>query len=163
MKNLVFILVAILLNFNNLRAEQGNSGDPGTPATRKNSVYFELLGNGVIYSINYDRLIPLEKGLNLIVRFGGNEYHGVTNSQLSFNFIGSAGLLFGKRVHFFETSFGYTHFLREPDRLFTLAAGYRLQGRKGLVIRLTPMFIANTQTVDSFGGIWIGLSLGYSF
>lgn len=164
MKTLTLFLVISLLNFSNLWSGESIIPDNGTPGLRKNSVYFELLGNGAIYSINYDRIIPMKSDLQMVLRFGGNEYHGIRTEGLSFNFIGAAGILYGTRVHFFEASLGYTHFLREPDRLFILTAGYRLQGRKGLVIRVTPMIIANTQFGNTFGnGFWIGVSLGYSF
>lgn len=163
MKALVFFLVMNLINSGMLWAQEGDKRDPGAPGLRKNSVYFELLGNGAIYSFNYDRIIPVKKDLLMFLRFGGNEYHGIRTDELSFNFIGAAGVLVGSRVHFFETSIGYTHFLGSADRLFVLTGGYRLQGRKGLLIRLTPMYIANTQTGDTFGnGLWIGVSLGYS-
>lgn len=164
MKAITVFLVFNVFNFCTLWAQEGAKREPEVPGLRKNAVYFELLGNGAIYSINYDRIIPLKKDLQLVLRFGGNEYHGIRNDQLSFNFIGAAGILVGSRINFFEASLGYTHFLREPDRLFVLTSGYRLQGRKGLVIRLTPMFIANTRTGDTFGnGLWIGCSIGYSF
>jgi len=164
MKALAVFLVFNLFNFGTLWAQERDIRDPGAPGLRKNSVYFELLGNGAIYSINYDRIIPVKKDLNLVLRFGGNEYHGIRTEQLSFNFIGAAGVLVGSRKRFFEASLGYTHFLGGPDRLFVLTGGYRFQGHRGLVIRLTPMFIANTQTGDTFGnGLWIGFSIGYSF
>lgn len=38
--------------------------------TKKNNIYLELLGNGILYSINYERLVPLSEQLNLIPRVG---------------------------------------------------------------------------------------------
>ena len=44
------------------------------------------------------------------------------------------------------------------------AAGYHFMGRKGMVIRASPMYILNTEKGDTFGNnFWFGLSLGYSF
>jgi hypothetical protein len=37
---------------------------------KKNSVYVELGGNGFIYSVNYDRIIPLSDQLKLAPRIG---------------------------------------------------------------------------------------------
>ena len=37
---------------------------------KKNSIYLELLGNSVIYSVNYDRIIPLSEQLKLVPRIG---------------------------------------------------------------------------------------------
>lgn len=91
-----------------------------------------------------------EANMALVVRAEGNEMHSDRNDTLSFNFLGTAGILQGSLVHFFETSLGYTHFWRDPDRLIVLTAGYRLQGRRGLVIRVTPMYIYNTEKGDTF-------------
>jgi len=131
---------------------------------RKNSIYFEILGNAAVWSVNYDRIIPLNNEIAFFLRVGGNEYHGRDTTGLSFNFLGTAGILYGGPIHFLESSLGYTHFLNFPDRLIILTAGYRLQGRKGLVIRATPMYIYNTEKGDTFGNsLWFGLSFGYSF
>ena len=37
---------------------------------KKNAVYLELAGNGIIYSINYDRVIPISNQLKLAPRIG---------------------------------------------------------------------------------------------
>lgn len=38
--------------------------------TKKNSVYLELAGNGIIYSVNYDRIIPLSDQFKIAPRVG---------------------------------------------------------------------------------------------
>jgi hypothetical protein len=131
---------------------------------RKNSIYFELGGNAALYSLNYDRIIPLTNKMALVIRAGGNEMHSDQTDTLSFNFLGTAGILRGNRIHFFEASLGYTYFWSDPDRLIVLTAGYRIQGLRGLVIRVTPMYIYNTEKGDTFGNsLWFGVSAGYSF
>jgi hypothetical protein len=100
----------------------------------------------------------------MFVRVGGNQYHGKDTDKLSFNFLGTTGILYGGHIHFFETSIGYTHFTGDPDRLIVFTGGYRFQGWKGLVIRATPMYIYNTEKGDTFGNsLWFGISFGYSF
>ena len=164
MKYAVTFLLICVLAGNKLTSQGVDLQNINFSSVRKNSIYFELLGNGAVYSFNYDRIVPLKQELALVVRIGGNEYHGISNNRLSWNLIGAAGILVGSRYSFFETSLGYTHFLREQDRLIILTGGYRFQGRKGLVFRATPMFIINTETGDTFGNsLWFGLSLGYSF
>lgn len=131
---------------------------------RMNSVYFEVLGNGAVWSLNYDRIIYSREKTSLFLRVGGNEYHGSSTDNLSFNVIGAAGLINGGLKNFFEASLGYTYFSGSPDRLVVLATGYRFQGSGGLCLRLTPMYIYNTEKGDVFGNsLWFGFSVGYSF
>lgn len=136
----------------------------GTKELRKNSLYLEMLGNGAVYSFNFDRLIPIKKTFALVLRVGGNEYHGSSTEEKSYNFLGSVGLISGISKHFIEPGLGYTYFTGSPDRLIVLSFGYRFQGRKGLLIRATPMYINNSQKGDTFGnGLWFGTSIGFSF
>jgi hypothetical protein len=137
---------------------------------RQNAIYFELFGSGVLYSINYDRTLSLNDDWGVFFRVGGNEYHGEDTDGNSFNFLIGSGILFGKTKHFLELGAGYIHFLREPDRLFSITTGYRFQGFKGLILRVTPMYINNFDTGDAeigddtFGNsFWFGLSVGHSF
>ena len=161
---IIFFLSHLVICITTLNAQDANPEVSGMKSLRKNSVYFEFGGNAALYSVNYDRIIPLTDKMALVLRVGGNEMHSDHTDTLSFNFLGTAGILRGSRVHFFESSLGYTHFLKYPDRLIAITAGYRLQGRRGLVIRVTPMYIYNTEKGDTFGNsIWFGVSAGYSF
>jgi len=159
----IFFLSHILIS-GTLYAQSVNLKESGMKSLRKNSIYFEILGNAAVWSVNYDRIIPLKDEMAMFVRVGGNQYHGKDTDKLSFNFLGTTGILYGDHIHFFETSIGYTHFTGDPDRLIVFTGGYRFQGRKGLVIRATPMYIYNTEKGDTFGNsLWLGLSFGYSF
>lgn len=147
-----------------LHAQEAHDTDTGKKNIRKNSVYFEFLGNGVIYSVNYDRIFPLKEKLALTGRIGVGEYHGRDTDTLNFNIIGAAGILYGVHKHYFETGLAYTGMTYYPDNLISLVFGYRFMGVKGFVVRLTPMYIYNTEKGDTFGNsIWFGFSLGYSF
>ena len=147
-----------------MKAQDVNLKDSGMKSIRKNSIYFEILGNGVAYSINYDRIIPLKNRLAMFLRVGGNEYHGEDTDKLSFNLLGATGILYGGPKHFLDMGVGYTFFMDYSDRLIVITGGYRFQGPKGLVIRATPMYIYNTEKGDTFGNsLWFGFSFGYSF
>lgn len=156
---LISIFVCLCLN-----AQEAKKVDPDIKNIRKNAFYFEIMGNGVVWSINYERIIPVSKKLVVSLRIGGNEYHGADTNDLSFNFIGAAGILYGKSKHFLDTGIGYTYFTGSPDRLIVLGAGYRYQRPKGLLIKAIPMYVINSEKGDTFGNsIWFGLSFGYAF
>lgn len=164
MKTISSIFLGLLLVCGAIRAQDSNSEASGIESIRKNSIYMEALGNGVVYSVNYDRILPVGEKLAITLRLGANEYHGEATDTLSFNFLGAAGMLYGGTRHFFEGTIGYTYFMHDPDRLVVLTAGYRFQGPKGLVVRATPMYIFNSEKGDTFGNsLWFGLSFGYSF
>jgi len=164
MKTAVLLICTHVLICLSTMAQDFIQAEHGMKNVRKNSVYLEVLGNGAVYSFNYDRLIPVKDSLAMFLRVGGNEYHGMDTNELSFNFLGEAGILYGGSYHFFETGAGFTYFSGSPDRLIILTTGYRYQGKRGLLIRATPMYIFNTEKGDTFGNsLWIGLSIGYSF
>lgn len=145
-------------------AQEGDHKESGMKGIRKNVFYFEVMGNAAVWSVNYERIIPVAEKLGIFLRIGGNEYHGSDTNDLSINIIGATGILYGGPRHFLDTGIGYTYFTGTPDRLIVFSAGYRYQGPKGLVIRATPMYIINTEKGDTFGNsIWGGLSVGYSF
>ncbi len=164
MRVFLIFLLSYFLICGIMSAQNANLKDSGMYDIRKNSIYLEILGNGAVYSFNYDRTLPLSNMLAMFLRVGGNEYHGADTNEVSINLIGATGILYGGPKHFFETGIGYTHFCGFPDRLIALTGGYRFQGPKGLVIRATPMYIYNTEKGDTFGNnFWFGLSFGYSF
>jgi len=163
-KTLSVIFAITLIFYGSVKAQEIVTEEPIVEQIRKNSVYLEIMGNGAVYSLNYDRIIPLQKKIALFIRIGGNEYHGSFTDTLSLNFIASAGILHGGPNHFVEPSVGFTYFSGAPDRLVVLACGYRFQGRKGFTFRGTPMFIINSEKGDTFGNsLWFGASFGYSF
>lgn len=160
----ILILCNIIVFSGSTNAQEDNLKEPSSQSIKKNSLYLEILGNGVVWSINYERIIPLKEKMSMFLRIGGNEYHGEDTNDLSFNFIGAAGILFGGPKSYFESGIGYTWFSGFPDRLIALSAGYRYQGPKGIIFRATPMYIYNSEKGDTFGNsLWAGLSIGYSF
>jgi hypothetical protein len=166
MKRLVWVIIAFLAYTysQSISAQDTETLAKKPGELRKNSLYFEVLGNGAIYSFNYDRIFPLKKPLALVARIGGNEYHGIHATENSYNIIASIGVISGVGRHFVEPALGYTYFSGSADRLTILSIGYRYHGHRGLLLRATPMFISNREKGDTFGNsMWFGLSVGFSF
>jgi len=160
----ILILFMVHIICSSLIAQVTKSKETEIKRIIHNTIYFEILGNGAIYSINFDRIIPLKNRIAMFLRVGGNQYHGKDTDKLSFNFLGATGMLYGGPRRFLDTGIGYTYFSGSPDRLITFMGGYRFQGDKGFSFRATPMYIYNSEKGDTFGNnLWFGLSFGYSF
>ena len=164
MRVISIFLISHILICPSLNAQDGNLKKSGLKNLKRNSVYFEILGNAAVWSVNYDRIMPLKEDMAVFLRVGGNQYHGKDTYKLSFNFLGATGMLYGGPRRFLDTGIGYTYFSGSPDRLITFMGGYRFQGDKGFSFRATPMYIYNSEKGDTFGNsLWFGLSFGYSF
>ena len=161
---LIILIPCLFYLITNLHAQHDTAIDSSWHDIRRNTAYLEFLGNGVIFSFNYDRLFPLKEKLALFGRIGVGEYHGEDLDGLNFNLVVAPGILCGVRKHFFESSIAYTYMTAYPDNLVALTIGYRFQGLRGFVARVTPMYIYNTAKIDSFGNtVWFGFSLGWAF
>jgi hypothetical protein len=138
--------------------------------TARNAFYIELLGNGLLYSINYDRLLTDQisgrVGLMVIGAASDSSAAAVIAAPIMANY------LFGRGNSHFETGIGVTLMSGAVDNVGeiddegfsgavgTATLGYRYQRPGGgFVFRagLTPFF--------GRGGIlpWFGLSFGYGF
>ena len=135
-----------------------------------NAVYFELFGNGLLYSLNYDRLltpkIAARVGFMGLAAADDSSSAGVIATPLMVSY------LFGEGNSHFETGIGVMLAAGGvesvegfEDESFcgavgTATLGYRYQRPGGgFVFRagVTPMF--NTSNVAP----WFGISLGYGF
>lgn len=140
--------------------------------TAQSTLYLELLGNGAIYSLNYDHLFSNNVG----ARFGGmvawaNEEDSDDNVNIAtFNVManyligsGKHKLEFGIGTLFAKTWGGFFDGIDDFDAsgIFgTATVGYRLQPvHGGFVFRIgfTPIF-----TADGYVP-WGGISFGSSF
>jgi hypothetical protein len=86
----------------------------------KNSFYFEFLGNGAYYSLNYDRAFPLKKSEVLFLRIGGATAPEKESDVIHPGIITEIGILSRGDRHFFDAGLGYAQFLGFPDRLVNL-------------------------------------------
>ena len=162
MKKFIFASV-LLICFSAVNFAQSHDVYEEAPMKR-NSVYLELGGNSMLYSINYDHTMQLSQKVKLAVG-GGLEYLtdiSVNNTSYgtSFCLTPSANFLFGRSSHHFETGLGLFYPLSAGIILPSARLGYRYQPRhSGFLFRagFTP-FITS-------GGIlpWAGLSFGYTF
>lgn len=160
----IFVLTLAVVIMSTLLAGQEK---PAEPLTRKglNSVYVEVLGNALILSLNYEKMLTDTLGvrvggmaLPLDDKFGGAGTAMVTGLWGDGNFCLEMGLgvmaLIGVN----------TGFLGDDNRssLFAVTGtiGVRYQPKlKGLVLRLgfTPFLVSDG------AGPWVGASIGYSF
>ena len=154
------LFFSLLFLVANLNAQE----EQDFPPVRKNSFYLELMGNGILYSVNYERIFGDGK-IKPFLRIGGNEMHFDDSDTLRFFFVSEAGLTMGRSKNLFDLSLGYTHPLSvlDEDRLFFIRAGFRYMGPGGLIVRFAPMYAINTQEGDVFSGVWFGAALGYCF
>lgn len=103
----------------------------------RNSVNFELGGNGFVYTLNYDRLFFQSDYYKSGIRIG----FGVLPFASQVDESGRAVVfipveynsLFGLKKHHLEVSVGatYTTFVQGSEFWMTGRVGYRMQGEKG--------------------------------
>ena len=162
-----FVMTALLA----LAASAGSAAaqDRVMPSA-PNAVYVELLGNGLLYSLNYDRLltpnIAARVGVTGLAAASDSAAAGVFGTPLMVSY------LFGRGNSHLETGVGVLlvaggveNVEGFEDESFsgaigTATIGYRYQRPGGgFVFRagVTPFF--NTNGI----GPWVGLSLGYGF
>jgi len=133
-----------------------------------NSAYVELGGSGLLWSVNYDRML----GENFSLRVGveGLKFYELCDCK-SFFFVvaGTASALVFPGAHKLEIGLGATTFIGTTDNSgykpapitwLTGVVGYRYAPKhSGLMFRatLTPVFAGR----PAFP--WAGLSVGYQF
>lgn len=154
MKTTQIITLISLLIFGSLNAQENKDEDSTKIGIRKNSIYIEAIGVGIVGSINYDRIIPISNKTGIVLRYGIN-YKGYP--------IGEVDAFIGGPINFFE--FGYGGILWQTWH-YLVRIGYHYQGPKGLLIK--PAYFYGNSIENLFGGSgdtgsWFGLSLGYSF
>lgn len=138
--------------------------------TAKNAFYVELGGNGIFYSVNYDRLITPKVAARAGLMFMRAEDEVSNSVEVAVAPV-VVSYLFGEGNSHFEAGLGVglatasiddVDFGEDFDRTVygTGVLGYRYQPKAGGVVfraGLTPVF-----TTDDFAP-WIGVSFGYAF
>jgi hypothetical protein len=157
-----------------LLAGRSASGQTNSDSLKRNAVYFELLGPGILYSLNYDYRITERLAIRAGFTHWTISFFGestVTGFPIMMNYLS------GKNNRHFEAGIGFVptldseeknswfsvedHQKKETDItvIGTINLGYRYQPRNGgLVFRInfSPLF----------GPIiipWVGMSFGYGF
>ncbi len=149
----------------------------------KNSSYIELGGNGILYSVNLDRILLDKNKFRTALRVGYSLLP--SNRSLDQFFVGEHNFLFGKEKHFIETGLGLTYLYgattstqsyadlkHDLNQYFWISRlGYRFQNKKdvGTIIRagITPMVYnaidENDLQKHAHFLFWAGFSIGVSF
>ncbi|WP_157255790.1 hypothetical protein [Pedobacter sp. Leaf41] len=159
---------------------------------KKNSIYLEALGNGVVYSLNYDRIIPISNQIKLVPRLGfeyiprsNPSVYGKFNVPIELNILyhqnnsnpnfAEAGLGLGLFSLFNDYKYSMVGDITEKTyklaKVTTLRLGYRhqkpaggLMYRAGILVRLTQDEFSKSRVGDDlFYVIWPGFSIGYTF
>ena len=153
-QKLAAIVVAVILSVPSFGQKRDTSRTymEGIP---KNSVYGELGGNALFGSISYERILALNEKTAFAPRAGLGFWEApVVLIELDF--------LFGGK-HSFEAGPGFSVLPAAEASVFTFRAGYRFMGRKGLLIRLAPLFWMGISDGEAHPMAHAGLSVGYSF
>ncbi|GHT38369.1 hypothetical protein AGMMS49965_01520 [Bacteroidia bacterium] len=165
-KSIVLLLLAFF--FSGLHAQENK---------RQQSVFFELMGQSIVYSVNYDRrFFEGDGGLGGHIGLGYipvQDFLGLSEVHF-FSVPASVYYLIGKQGNYFEVGTGVSllsivdtkgGFHIGGNLLGTLCIGYRRQPLdKGLLFRagITPFVALNSSGL--FGlPFYPGMSFGYAF
>lgn len=164
MKNLLIILIIILKSIS-LFSQNTNEN-----SYARNTIFFELGGNGGIYSINYDRIFII-KHLKFSIRAGMSffvfklEENKPIKIQYSPRFPIQLNLLIGKRNNYFVVGYGGTPYWYNDQSItgaFFPNIGYRYQRDEGgtfYKIEFSPcIFDEGEYTFIPWGSLGIGRS-----
>lgn len=110
MKKSFLIFFSILCFLNSAFADGDSLTLKGNTvnSARKNSIYVELGGNGVLGSINYDRLFYENNKIHLTGRIGLSIYPSAIFQESPLLMPVEADILIGSEKKFFETGLGFT-------------------------------------------------------
>ncbi|MBI4647700.1 MAG: hypothetical protein HY738_14210 [Bacteroidia bacterium] len=164
--------LSLLYNIDNKKSK-GEKPKKDSNHQAKNSVFFELLGNGIIYSLNYDRIVLQKNGLKTSARFG---IAIIPFGDINHLYITEINQLIGCGNSYFEIGLGITQlyvFSKEGTSFFGLddydyfgfiRIGYRHQKPKGGLfyrIGITPFMFLE----ESYNKLYpyFGFSIGKSF
>ncbi len=146
---------------------------------KHNSIYFEILGNGYVPSINYERITAnLKVNVGIRAGFGfspENKYSKVYTFPFEVVMV-----LFGNSKHHLELGVGATYYLEVKNSKFYQdnknhnkksvflfpRVGYRYTGNKGLLLRVGYTPVIEQPALDIFDSpfsFWGGISIGYLF
>ncbi len=174
MKKVPSILLSIVISTSCFAQEFDSAAAQTVRA--KNSFYIEGLGNGLVYSLNYDRLFMERKKTILAARIGASWFpSGGGNYRIGA--LGELNLLYGKGKHFLETGLGLSYMYLDDyywltdeqgtvlevvdQKLHWLFAtgrfGYRYQKPEGgffFRAAFTPVFQFYDKREDKYGGLF---------
>lgn len=183
-KTLILFILIILFVSSVFNQTFGQSTKDSTSIS-KNTVYFELLGNGGLYSINYDRVLITKNLLKATFRVGLSDWYPYMYQIHFITFPTEISLLYGNK-HNIEFGAGYTFLflynqksklISSTDFLLStplLRLSYRFQKPRGgffLKIGISVPFTLFTGNRNKYYNDFFapssdpfpGLSFGYTF
>ena len=147
------------------------AGQTQTTNFKQNQLYLELAGNGLIYSINYERFLSED----FTIRGGFGITPGLIFIEGTFIHIPvTASYLIGSKTSKLELGLGATYFAGEDTEIFGLGAGdqslmfltgiigYRYTSPAGFVFRVffTPLYSSESEpNFNPYGGLSFGFML----
>lgn len=123
-RTLLSILTVLLFHSSALPQESSETKTPSTKSSDR--VYFEALGNGLIYSLNFEHQTPKSFG-SMGYRIGAG-YTDTDDLKLFAVPVG-VNFLFGKSNRYFETGVGVTY-LNRTEESYTFYSDYRVESEK---------------------------------
>lgn len=165
MKKLIWISYVLLL-CTVLQAQQTEESKPPV-----NSIYLEMLGSGLTYTVNYDHIIYREPGLAFSGRVGMS-YMPPSLVCCPTSLLVGLNALIGKSIHY--TELGITQMISKSqyesraETQLSLVFGYRYQPkREGVIFRATFTPMWTPFKGESFVNLpitpYAGASIGYTF
>ncbi len=164
--------LSLLYNMDNKKSK-GEKSKKNSNHQAKNSVFFELFGNGLIYSLNYDRIILQRNGLKTSARIG---FSVIPLDEFSNILITEINQLIGRGNKYFEIGLGITaHYVFDEEAvsffgiddhnfLGFIRMGYRYQKLNGGLfyrVGVTPFMFIEESDDKLFP--YFGFSIGKSF
>ena len=164
MKKFLLKLIPVVILFTTVLSSQ-------TKEIAQNSIHLELLGNGLIYSLNYERIIVENFGARLGIGYwqvnesGGDNKTTLMTVPVMVNYLlgsKSSKLELGVGICYINYSEATEEFLGvdESATLGTATFAYRYQRPEGGIMfraGVTPLF-------GSIGfQLWFGVGFGYAF
>lgn len=147
-----------------LESKGQNIPNPDSSGIRRSSVFFEIGGNAMVYSLNYDYIIPQNDHFKIALTIG-TAYHNHFDIQ-SIYFNPQLNLLIGRRKLSAEFGLGLTTAIainHPRETYFALRLGIRHQKLNGGFmwrVAFTPfLFIENDMPIFPYAGF----SIGYTF
>lgn len=171
------ILSSLILSVCTVNAQEA----PAAPVKPANSVYFELLGNGGFYSVNYDTRFSKRRdgfggrvGLSYAAQSSDDYYN---YKQNFFSLPIGINYLAGKKGHYFETGAGITYYSGNLFLLDDVGNSENGENTRGVFGNLTFGYrkqpidggftfragVAPIITKNSFIPYWPYVSFGYAF
>jgi hypothetical protein len=173
MKKTILIILFASISFISIFAQENIENKK----TAKNTIFLELLGNSIWYSLNYDRIVFSEKSFKISGRIGASymppSIHFMAHEYdfKTFSYPLQVCFIYGKKHHI-EIGTGYTFIFDEyKDDIFkiyntpnkyTISLGYRYQIQEGGIfvkVNILKFFPVKKSEIP----FWLGFGLGYTF